>query len=64
LKIALHTFANGWNEKRIEWQRRGNDALVVHLAKFTERRTSEGFAQDLFDMQKAYFAAGLTKICE
>jgi len=64
LKIALHIFANGWKEKRIEWQRRGSDALVVHLAKSTEGKTGEGFAQELFDKQKPYFAEGLTKICE
>jgi len=42
----------------------GSDALVVHLAKSTEGRTGEGFARDLFDKQKTYFAVGVTKICE
>jgi hypothetical protein len=34
----------------------------VDLAKPTEGRTGEGFAQDLFDKQKTYFAEGVTKI--
>jgi hypothetical protein len=34
----------------------------VDLAKSTEGRTGEAFAQDLFDKQKTYFAEGLTKI--
>jgi hypothetical protein len=37
---------------------------MAMTAKSTEGRTGEGFAQDLFDKQKAYFAAGVTKICE
>jgi hypothetical protein len=31
-------------------------------AKFIKDRTEEGFAQDLFDRQRAYLAATLTKI--
>jgi hypothetical protein len=42
----------------------GSDALVVQVTKSTEGRTVDRFAQDLFDMRKAYFAAGVTKICE
>jgi hypothetical protein len=30
-------------------------------AKSTEDKTEEGFAQDLFDRQRAYLAAALTK---
>ncbi|MCU1262828.1 MAG: aldehyde dehydrogenase family protein [Bryobacterales bacterium] len=31
------------------------------LAKFTQGRAGEGFAQDLLDKQKAYFATDVTK---
>jgi len=37
---------------------------MAMTAKSTEGRTGEGFAQDLFDKQKPYFAAGVTKTCE
>jgi hypothetical protein len=38
--------------------------LAADLAKSTEGGTGGGFAQDLFDKQKPYFAAAVTKTCE
>jgi aldehyde dehydrogenase (NAD+) len=40
------------------------EAPAADLAKSHRGRTGEGFAQDLFDTQKAYFATDVTKTYE
>jgi hypothetical protein len=37
------------------------EAPAPDLAKSIQRRVGEGFAQDLFEKQKAYFATNVTK---